>query len=57
MKIRITNNHGSYAEIFENGNLIAHSEQMGWSIELDNNEDLNEELSEEYPGAEIEDLR
>lgn len=56
MKIRITNNHGSYAEIFEDGNLIAHSEQMGWSIELDN-EDLMEDLLEEYPGAEIEDLR
>ena len=56
IKIRITDNHGSYVEVFDDGELIETSEQVGSSIDADS-ETLLSDLAEEFPGADISDER
>ena len=57
MKIRITDNHGTYIEVSQ-GELVEHSEQIGFPVDPDlERPALIEALREEFPGADIEDAR
>lgn len=56
--IRITENyHGVYVTVIEGGEIVTDSEKVDFPFEVDEADDLLEELTEAFPGAEIIDER
>lgn len=55
--IYITDNHGTYVTVSEDGEIVSDSEKVSFPVDVDQAEDLAAELEAAFPGAEIIDDR